>query len=139
MSAKKYFLLIDDDSQDIEFLREVISGTEYADKVKVIKTSIDYYKYANNLNYDNLPSLIFLDINMPGMNGFEFLQKIRKEKFLEYVPVVMLTTSDNNDDVIKSYSLGANGYIIKPLSLLEFEFTIKKALDFWMNVNVTTN
>ena len=77
------------------------------------------------------PSIIFLDLNMPRINGIEFLQIIKKDPFLMYLPVMILTTSSNKNDVKACYENGAAGYIIKPLNYEDYILKITRALNYW--------
>ncbi|MDQ7091576.1 MAG: response regulator [Methylococcales bacterium] len=78
------------------------------------------------------PNLILLDINMPRMNGHEFLIKIKADNALKNIPVVVLTTSDVENDVIKAYEQGAAGYITKPVDITSFISAINRLIDYWL-------
>ena len=88
-------------------------------------------EYLKNLR-ENLPCLIILDLNMPRMNGFEFLKEVKKDEKLCMIPVVVLTTSDNHRDIIDSYTLGCAGYIIKPIDYTIFVENIKALKNYWL-------
>ncbi|NEX16616.1 MAG: response regulator [Halochromatium sp.] len=80
------------------------------------------------------PDLILLDLNMPRMNGREFLQEIKRDARLRAIPVVILTTSDVERDVIESYDLGAAGYIVKPVDLDQLIQAVKGMESYWFTV-----
>ena len=82
-----------------------------------------------------VPDLILLDINMPRKDGKQVLKEIREDKALKLVPVVMLTTSDQEKDIIDSYNLGVNAYISKPVRINEFMEVVHKLEDFWFSLN----
>jgi len=85
-------------------------------------------------NYSNgtpRPDLILLDLNMPGMGGKEFLRRIKGDENLKQIPVVVLTTSDSERDIIDSYNLHASGYVRKPVTLDEFKKVMEKIEEYW--------
>ncbi|MEN8121552.1 MAG: response regulator [Bacteroidota bacterium] len=82
-----------------------------------------------------IPDLILLDINMPRKDGKQVLKEIREDKTLKIIPVVMLTTSDQEKDVVDSYNLGVNAYISKPVRINEFLEVVNKLEDFWFSLN----
>ncbi len=82
-------------------------------------------------NYQNLPDLIFLDLNMPKINGIEFLNILKKDDTLKYLPTVILTTSNNRKDVLECYKVGVAGYILKPLKYEKYVDKINKTLLYW--------
>ncbi|MBT8281330.1 MAG: response regulator [Muriicola sp.] len=80
---------------------------------------------------DQLPDIIFLDLNMPRMNGIEFLQILKKDPALKYLPTIILTTSQNRADLLECYRTGIAGYIIKPLKYEDYEDKIQKVIAYW--------
>lgn len=80
------------------------------------------------------PELVLLDLNMPKMDGREVLVEMRKDPSLDCIPVVVLTTSDAEEDIVRSYKLHANGYVTKPTYLDQFAAVVKSIEDFWMRV-----
>jgi len=91
-------------------------------------------KYNNRVLYP-MPDLVLLDINMPRKDGKQVLQEIREDKRLKIIPVIMLTTSDQEKDIIDSYNLGVNAYISKPVRINEFMKVVNKLEDFWFTLN----
>lgn len=92
------------------------------------------------LNKDKITTdLILLDLNMPKMNGLEFLAAMRAEENLSHLPVVILTTSSNGLDVMEAYKLGVSGYILKPLKYDEYVQKIKYTLLYWSNNELISN
>ena len=89
--------------------------------------------------YENSPrpTLVLLDLNMPKMNGYEVLQAIRSEPELERIPVVVLSTTDDERDIAKSYALRANSYVTKPAHLREFREVVNAIGNFWLNIAKT--
>lgn len=82
------------------------------------------------------PEMILLDINLPGMNGFEILQYVRSKTAYKHVPVIMFTSSDDDGDIKKSYEYGANAYLIKPDSLQSLKEVLQDTFNFWLKHNV---
>jgi len=78
-----------------------------------------------------IPDIIVLDLNMPKINGIEFLTILKEDEVLKYIPAIILTTSNNHKDVMECYRLGIAGYIIKPLKYEEYVFRIKKLIEYW--------
>jgi len=79
----------------------------------------------------NLPDIILLDLNMPKLNGIEFLTILKNDDLLKYIPTIILTTSNNYKDVKECYKIGIAGYILKPLKYEDYVFKIQKLLDYW--------
>lgn len=79
----------------------------------------------------SLPDIIILDLNMPKINGLEFLTILKKDIILKYIPTVILTTSNNYEDVKQCYKIGIAGYILKPLKYEDYLFKIQKLLEYW--------
>ncbi len=82
-----------------------------------------------------IPDLILLDINMPRKDGKQVLKEIRANNLLKIIPVIMLTTSDQEKDIIDSYNLGVNAYISKPVRIKDFMEVVNKLEDFWFSLN----
>jgi CheY-like chemotaxis protein len=80
------------------------------------------------------PVIIFLDINMPRKNGLEALAEIKSDPELRRIPVIMLTTSDAESDMLRSYDLGVNSFITKPVSFPDFLSTMKRLGDYWLEL-----
>ncbi len=83
------------------------------------------------LETNDLPDLLLLDLNMPKMNGLEFLKMLRNSEHLKYLPAVILTTSVNEKDLKTAYSLGVAGYMVKPLKYEDYVTKIAALLDYW--------
>lgn len=79
----------------------------------------------------SLPDIILLDLNMPRMNGLEFLSILKGHEKIKYLPTVVLTTSENRDDLLECYKVGIAGYIIKPLKYEDYESKLRTVLEYW--------
>ena len=101
---------------------------------------IDYLagigKYADRTSYP-LPGMMVLDLKMPRVDGFEVLRRVKSDPALRSIPIVMLTSSRHDPDVRRSYSLGANGYIVKPMDLAQYTKVLQDFGRFWLEVNET--
>jgi CheY-like chemotaxis protein len=78
-----------------------------------------------------IPDIIVLDLNMPKINGIEFLRILKKDDYLKYIPAVILTTSNNHTDVLECYKIGISGYVLKPLKYDDYIERVKRMLDYW--------
>ena len=128
-------LLVEDDLADQKLIKislrnEIIANDLYA--VQTGEEGMDFlYHRGNYSNGTPQPDLILLDLNMPGMGGKEFLRRIKGEERLKQIPVVILTTSEAEKDIIDSYKLQASGYVHKPVTLEEFKEGMKKLKEYW--------
>lgn len=78
-----------------------------------------------------IPDVIFLDLNMPKINGIEFLQILKADDYLKYIPAIILTTSNNHKDVLECYKIGIAGYVLKPLKYDDYVERVRKMLEYW--------
>ena len=130
-------LLVEDDPGDIELTRRVLLQSEQMLKLGVVQDgdeALTYLRQQGEYAQAHRPDLILLDLNLPGLTGQEVLAAIKSDRHLHLIPVLVLTTSDAQEDILKAYQLGANCYINKPLNLKKFRATIELIKDFWFNV-----
>jgi CheY-like chemotaxis protein len=78
-----------------------------------------------------IPDIILLDLNMPKVNGLEFLRILKNDEKLRYIPTIIFTTSSNHRDILECYTIGIAGYILKPLKYEDYQVIVKKTLDYW--------
>lgn len=130
MQANKSFVLIEDDEVDILSIKRAFKELNVSNPLVIVKNGQDALDYLEGIQ-DNLPALIFLDLNMPKLNGIEFLQHIKAQDKLKVIPVVILTTSSNYVDINKSFENYAAGYIVKPMDFTNFKEIIRKVYDYW--------
>lgn len=118
-------LMVEDNYLDALLTTEILSETDRADyRVNTVKDGVEAIEYLHGLDgHENSPrpDLILLDLNLPRMNGFDFLARIKKETGLKTIPVCILTTSETQEDIEKAKELNTDCYLIKPLDLQEFE------------------
>lgn len=98
--------------------------------------ALDYVFPGNGRERAPVPNLILLDIKMPGVDGFEVLRRVKADEHLRVVPVVMLTSSDHEADVLRSYGLGSNSYVTKPVDAEALSERIGQIPGYWFDVNV---
>lgn len=137
MNEAKRALLVEDNRGDVELFKDVFYELKTGMELDVAfhNGSIpDVLSDLNRSNPEKLPKIIFLDINLPGFSGLEILERIRNSEFIQFVPVVVLTSSGNPKDIEKAYKLGASGYIVKPMDYENLFDKIKTTLSFWLNI-----
>ncbi|MFX1409426.1 MAG: response regulator [Promethearchaeota archaeon] len=135
--VKARILLVEDNAADIRLTREVLQENKIVRRLDVVKNgveAIEFLKKRGKYSNVNRPNLIILDLNLPKRDGFYVLEEIKREEELKRIPVVILTVSDNRDDLIKAYDLHANCYVIKPLEMEEFYRIINSIVNFWFTI-----
>jgi CheY-like chemotaxis protein len=129
-------MLVDDNEADIELTKSTLEEG----KVRMdIVTASDGQHALDQLEAtltrgEELPDLILLDLNMPRLDGRGFLSQMRQREELKAIPVVVLTSSDAEQDIVKSYKLGANCYVNKPVGLDEFQKIVRTVEHFWLTI-----
>ena len=123
------FLLIEDDEIETIKFKRVLSGIGQNHQVIEAKHGEEALEFLSS--NQELPDIILLDLNMPRMNGIEFLKNLKADSMMRYIPVVILTTSDNHGDVLNSYTEGVAGYIVKPLKYGDYKKRIQGLVTYW--------
>ena len=134
---KAKILLVEDNAADIRLTKEVLQESKIVSSLDVVRDgveAIEFLKRRGKYSNANRPNLIILDLNLPKRDGFHVLEEIKKHEELKRIPVVVLTVSDNKDDLIKAYNLHANCYVIKPLEMKEFYRIINSIVNFWFTI-----
>jgi len=133
-------LLAEDDPNDVELTLEALADYNLVNDVAVVndgQEALDYLyrkgKYKTRFNEN--PLVILLDLKMPKVDGLEVLKQIKKDPNLKTIPVVILTSSNMEKDLIESYNLGANAYVMKPVAFHEFVDAVKTLGKFWVLTN----
>jgi len=128
-------LLVEDDLADQKLIKISLRNEKIANALYTVQTGeegLDFlYRRGNYSDGTTQPDLILLDLNMPGMGGKEFLRRVKEDERLKQIPVVILTTSEAEKDIIDSYKLQASGYVHKPVTLEEFKEAMKKLEEYW--------
>jgi len=122
-------LLIEDDMIEIMKLNRTISSLKLSHKITEANNGEEALKILEKK--DELPDIILLDLNMPKISGIEFLNILKKDDILRYLPTIILTTSSNQKDLLECYKLGIAGYVLKPLKYEDYVSKIEKVLAYW--------
>ena len=132
-----HILLVDDDPGDVRLTLEALKRSKLYSSIDNVENGEEALAYLRRQGkYANapLPDLVLLDLNMPRKDGRETLDEIKSDPELRRIPVVILTTSSSEADVLKSYDLGANCFITKPVDLAQFMKVIHETESFWFAV-----
>jgi two-component system, chemotaxis family, response regulator Rcp1 len=130
-------LLMEDDPGDVELILEALGDSKLSLAIAHVPNGEEGMRYLRRqVPYDlaGRPDLVLLDLNMPRMDGREVLEAVKGDKTLRAIPVIVLTTSDAETDILASYDQGANCYLKKPLGLADFLHVVKSVEDFWLNL-----
>ncbi|SFD04348.1 response regulator [Algibacter pectinivorans] len=122
-------LLIEDDMIEIMKFNRTISQLQLNHKVIEANNGEDALKILHKK--DELPDIILLDLNMPKINGIEFLGILKNDDVLKYIPTIILTTSSNQKDLLECYKIGIAGYVLKPLKYEDYVSKMEKLLSYW--------
>jgi CheY-like chemotaxis protein len=133
-------LFAEDNPRDVELTLEALGDHNLANNVMVVRDGVETMEYLRRegkykQRKPGNPAVLLLDIKMPRMDGIEVLRAIRSDKLLKMLPVVMLTSSREEQDLIKSYELGVNAYVVKPVDFKEFIEAVKQLGVFWAVIN----
>ena len=130
-------MLVEDDPGDQKLIKMSLKQQHITNTPIVTSSAEEAFEYLHKSKTDkeNLePDLILLDLNMPGMGGREFLRQIKSNPDFDSIPVVILTTSDADKDILESFKLQAAGYIKKPVSLADFQIVMQTLSEYWFTV-----
>lgn len=130
-------LLVEDDPGDIDLIEEALEDAKLQINLNSVRDGVEalaYLRREGNYAQSISPDLILLDLNLPRRDGREVLQDIKGDNYFKRIPVVVLTTSDAEDDILKSYNLGANCYVSKPLGMQDFIKIVESIENFWFTV-----
>jgi len=140
MAPLKRILLAEDNHHDVELTLAALEEYNLANEVIVARDgaeALDYLhgrgKFAGHAN--GLPVVVMLDLKMPKVDGLEVLRQMRQDPTLKSIPVVMITSSREEQDLIRSYELGVNAYVVKPVDFQQFVASIKQIGFFWAIIN----
>ncbi|MCL5027924.1 MAG: response regulator [Bacteroidetes bacterium] len=130
-------LLVEDNLADIRLTKEVFKTSKVLNEIEIANDgveAINYLKKTGKYESNKTPDLILLDLNLPKKDGREVLAEIKSDLNLRKIPIIILTISKDEEDILKSYSLYANCYITKPINLEQFNNVIKSIEDFWFTI-----
>jgi len=140
MIVLKRILLVEDNPNDVELTLEALSDYNLANEVVVARDgaeALDYlYRRGDfKMRTDGNPAVILLDLKMPKVDGLEVLTQIKSDPEMKSIPVVVLTSSHEERDLVDSYKLGTNAYVVKPVDFKDFAGAIKQLGSFWAILN----
>lgn len=130
-------LLVEDDLGDVELTRESLSDSKLIMNISVMEDGVEamaFLRREGKYSEAPRPDLILLDLNMPRKDGRQVLAEIKADDELRMIPVVILTTSAAEEDIVKSYNLGANCYVTKPVGFDQFQKVVGAIEGFWFTV-----
>lgn len=130
-------LLVEDNPGDVRLTEEALKESKILNNLNVVYDGVEAMKYLKKEGeYENRkhPELILLDLNLPKKDGREVLAEIKEQDDLKRIPVVILTTSEADEDIMKTYNLHANCYITKPVDMEQFIKVVKTIGDFWFSI-----
>jgi len=142
MPCKKSILLVEDNPQDELLILRSLRKVNLANRVDVVRDGQQALDYLfcegefSGIREQGLPTVVLLDINLPRVNGLEVLERLRGDERTRFVPVVILTSSDEDRDRLRSYEQGANSFVRKPLDFAEFAEAVAHLGIYWMAFNL---
>lgn len=130
-------LLVEDNPGDVRLTQEVLKEGKVHNKLSIVENGVEalsFLRKEGDYKDSPTPDLILLDLNLPKKDGREVLLEIKNDNDLKKIPVVVLTTSQAEEDVLKVYNLNANCYVSKPVDLGQFIDVVKSIEDFWLSI-----
>jgi len=137
MTVLVSILLVDDSTDDVELTLMALEKTKFANSVNVVTDGVyamQYLKNEGEYKDAQKPALVMLDLNMPRKNGMQVLAEMKADHNLRQIPVVILTTSQAEEDIVRSYDLGANCFVSKPVDLEQLIKVVQAIDQFWFGV-----
>ena len=134
-SEPKTILLVEDNADDEQLTLRALRQSDIPNMIRVARDGAEAIDFLFGKDALTLPDLVLLDLKLPKISGLEVLQKIRSEDRSRALPVVILTSSDEERDIVKSYDLGANSYIRKPVDFDEFIDAVRQLGMYWLLIN----
>lgn len=137
MSEDIQILLVEDNPGDVRLTREALKGAKVANELHVVgdgKDAIDFLRRRGPYVNAPRPDIVLLDLNLPGMDGREVLADIKGDPDLARIPIIVLTSSAAEEDILRSYELHANCFISKPVEFTEFITAVQSLEGFWLKI-----
>ena len=129
--------MVEDDPGDVRLTREALKGSKVLHSLNVVEdgvAALDYLRKAPPYHDAVRPDIVLLDLNLPRKDGREVLAAMKQDPVLRSIPVVILTTSQAEEDVLRAYNLNANCYVTKPVDFDQFVRIVRTIEDFWLTV-----
>ena len=131
----KTILLVEDNADDEQLTLRAMRQSDIPNIIRVARDGAEALEKLFGVSEGHLPDLVLLDLKLPKVNGLEVLQKIRSNDQTKTLPVVILTSSDEERDIVESYELGANSYIRKPVDFDQFIDAVRQLGLYWLSMN----
>ncbi len=137
----KQILLVEDNPDDVALTMRALKKNNIANEVVVAKDGVEALDYLFGTgayagrDVSKIPAVVLLDLNLPRINGMEVLERLRKDERTKLTPVVILTSSKEEHDLIRGYRLGANSYIRKPVDFIQFSEAVRQLGLYWLILN----
>jgi CheY-like chemotaxis protein len=140
MTPLKRILLVEDSPRDAELVLDALDANQLANQVVHVRDGAEALEYLYRRGpfagrSDGQPALILLDLKLPKVDGLEVLRQIKSDAALKMIPVVMMTSSREEQDLLTSYQLGVNAYVVKPMKFQDFIEAVKQVGGFWAVIN----
>ncbi|MBF2066979.1 MAG: response regulator [Calothrix sp. C42_A2020_038] len=141
---KEPLLVVEDSNEDFNILKRLMRRLEVQNPIYRCSDGDEVLSYLyhegvyDNPNLAPRPSVILLDLNLPGVDGRYILERLKKDKTLKEIPIVVFTTSSNPKDIELCYQKGANGYLIKPMNYQKLQNIMRAFVSYWLQANVTS-
>ena len=140
MNTLRPILLVEDNPNDLELTLEALKERHVGNRIDVARDGVEALQYlrregpfANRI--PEIPSMVLLDLKLPKLDGLQVLREIKSDPVFKIIPVIMLTSSREESDLIKSYDLGVNAYVVKPVDFEQFFEAVQRIGAFWAVVN----
>jgi CheY-like chemotaxis protein len=135
--ATRFILIAEDDADDRYLMKTALEETGITEEVKYVENGVEVINYLQSISQENgdenYPKFILLDLNMPKMDGREVLKMIKSNELYRKIPVIVFSTTKNQLEVKRCYDLGANTYVVKPVSYDTLVETIREICIYWFN------
>jgi len=140
-STQTDILLVDDSREDVELASYILRHEKLTSSIHIMRDgeeALDFLfcrgAFADR-TFDRPPKVVLLDLKLPKVNGIQVLEQLKNDHRTKFIPVVVLSSSNEERDLVRSYELGANSYIQKPMDLDKFRHTVKTAVLYWLAIN----
>ena len=135
-----YILLVEDNPDDVELTVLAFKKNNFANEIKVVEDGEEALNFLlgdhpDGVSINGLPELILLDLKLPKINGHEVLKEVKENNKTKRIPVVILTSSQEEEDIIRGYDLGANSYVRKPVDYQDFLNVVNNMGIYWLAIN----
>lgn len=127
-------MLVEDDPGHAEIIKRNFKSQKFTNKIIHLKDGQEVLEYLFSEEKEK-PNIIFLDLRLPKIEGIEVLRRIKNEQNLKQIPVVMLSTSENESDIKRAYENNANSYVVKPVEFEQMKIMLDNIANYWVNVN----